>query len=57
MKTYTATYIKNTMADGEREITKTIQAKTLASATKKAMELEFSKVYGYQVMTKIELAD
>lgn len=59
MKKYTATYWRSNpqIANGGYETTREIEAKTIASARKKARELESGCVYGSMELLKVEVKE
>lgn len=58
MKTYIAKFwrINPQLANGGYETTRTIEAKTIATARKKAREIEKGCVYGGMDLLSVELA-
>lgn len=59
MKKFTATYFRSNpqMTNGGYKTTRTIEAKTIASARKKAREIEAKCIYGGMSLTDIRLAE
>lgn len=57
MKKYTATFFRSNpqLANGGYETTRTIEAKTIASARKKAREIEAKALYGGMTLLNLEL--
>ena len=58
MKTYTATYWRSNpqLKDGGYETTRTIEARSIVSARKKAREKTANVVYGGMTLLKVELS-
>lgn len=59
MKTYIATFFRRNpqLTSGGYQTTRTIEAKTIASARKKAREIEAKCIYGGMSLTDIRLAE
>lgn len=59
MKTYTATFYRGNpqLTSGGYQTTRTIEAKTIASARKKAREIENNCIYGSMRLIDIKLAN
>lgn len=59
MKTYKAKFWRTNpqLANGGYETTRTIEAKTLAAARKKAKEIEKQTAYGGMSLIEIEIAE